>query len=216
MSHCTPSSEGPQSDIVPARPEHLDSLVSCHILALPQEPITILGRGFLRAHYAYYIAHPEGVCLIGMDEQSGQVTGFVVGGRPELRKRFVLKNVVRFVVTVFVKALVSPTVRRRLAAGLSGLLPGSHRGASAPEEPRGTYARLLFIGVHPDYRRRGVASRLLGTFHTQCAAQGFQTMRLMTENINAPGIAMYEKAGWQIVHRSETDTYFRRDARSDN
>jgi ribosomal protein S18 acetylase RimI-like enzyme len=61
---------------------------------------------------------------------------------------------------------------------------------SAPDE-----AEVLNIAVDPAFRRRGVASALLGTVCEQ--AQG--TIFLEVAEPNSPAIALYRKHGWEYA-----------------
>lgn len=198
----------------------LDSLVECYFLALPEEPMVSLGRAFLRARFRYYIEDADGFCLVMRDEEDGRVTGFVFGGGPGMKRRFIRSNLLRFAGTVLWKALFHRCVRRRVREPLGTiirriglalhLLPDEEKYRSPPEEPEGTYAVLRFLGTHPEYRRRGIATALLDAFRCECAKRGYRIMRLMTEKLNSAAIALYEENGWKIVHRSATYTYFRR------
>jgi ribosomal-protein-alanine N-acetyltransferase len=56
-------------------------------------------------------------------------------------------------------------------------------------------AEVLNLGVHPDWRRRGVGSALLDAVRDAASGDLF----LEVAETNAAGIALYESAGWERV-----------------
>ncbi|MCD6303511.1 MAG: GNAT family N-acetyltransferase [Planctomycetes bacterium] len=197
---------------------HLESLVTCHMESMPDWPISQLGRAFVRAHYRYYIERPEGFVVVAVDGPEEKVTGFMLGGAPRLRRRFIRSHLLRFAGATLLRAVVNPAVRRRLVEGagraarklLARFLRRPVRGEADhwPRQPPGSYARVLFVATHPDYRRRGIGRAILRRVEQQCAAMGFSTVRLKTRNVNEAAIAMYKRLGWRQSGRDATHTYF--------
>jgi len=214
-----PTHDSPVPRAVPAQACHLEGLVACHVAAFPDEPITRLGTRFVRAHYRYYMQQPAGIFLVTVDGASGRVSGVIVGGEPALRGRFLRRHFLRFVGMVLCKAMVDRKVLGRIWEGLCGLfwrvarrlhlLPAS-RGSQPPDEPPGTWSVAMFLCTHPDFRRRGVAQALLEGFRAESAARGFTVIRVMTESVNLPAIATYQKAGWKLLAQTSKYTYLRR------
>jgi ribosomal protein S18 acetylase RimI-like enzyme len=202
-----------------AGPEHLDRLVDCHMASLVGRPITDMGRSFVRAHLRYFLEHPEGICLAVTDESASCVAGFVLGGAPAVRRSFVRRHFVRFALTVLGRAFLSANVRMRLTLPIRWLLRrivGRLRGRRdqaarqmPPDEPTDQYVSLLFLGVRPNYQRRGIATALLDAFGHSSARGGFQMICVSTEIDNDSAIRLYAKAGYEETHRSDRNVYFR-------
>jgi ribosomal-protein-alanine N-acetyltransferase len=60
--------------------------------------------------------------------------------------------------------------------------------------------QIMAIATHPDHRRAGVGSALLAHALDQGRAHHAQVATLEVRRGNAPAIAMYERAGFRIVH----------------
>lgn len=60
-----------------------------------------------------------------------------------------------------------------------------------------THVHLDWMGVHPDYRRRGLARFLLEFVINGSAAQGVQTMSLSCDIGNTRALELYRSSGWQ-------------------
>lgn len=54
-------------------------------------------------------------------------------------------------------------------------------------------------GVHPDYRRRGVAQQLMDEQHSWCSANGYMAIETRTWATNTPMIILNLRAGFVIV-----------------
>jgi ribosomal-protein-alanine N-acetyltransferase len=64
--------------------------------------------------------------------------------------------------------------------------------------PADGFAWISTIGVHPDYRRRGIGARLLA----ECEARLREPrLRLTVRAGNAPAIALYEQFGYAEIER---------------
>ena len=83
----------------------------------------------------------------------------------------------------------------RLKAVDGGRLIGFISGEPRPADG---FAWISTIGVHPDYRRRGIGSRLLA----ECEARLKEPrLRLTVRAGNAPAIALYEQFGYEEIER---------------
>ncbi|MBD2426310.1 GNAT family N-acetyltransferase [Phormidium sp. FACHB-1136] len=56
---------------------------------------------------------------------------------------------------------------------------------------------VLLLYVHPDHRRRGLATELLHTAHQWATAEGHPQISLQVFSENAPAQALYQKLGYQ-------------------
>jgi len=58
---------------------------------------------------------------------------------------------------------------------------------------------VMNVAVHPDYRRRGIAERLIGILVAELKDRGSRALMLEVRSSNAPAIALYEKLGFSQV-----------------
>mgnify|MGYP000850508320 CR=1 FL=1 len=70
------------------------------------------------------------------------------------------------------------------------------------QEPKTGYVHL--VGIHPDYRRRGVGRMLYKTFTERCQAAGCQRMKAITTLGNEGSIRFHASLGWKV---EELDDY---------
>ncbi len=192
--------------VVAAGREHLAEAVSCHADAMAHEVIALLGPRFMRAHHRFYIDQPDGICLVALDDQTGRVAGLVMGGGSHLRRRFLRKYALRFGLLVLWKALTSPAVRARIRLAVRG-----KKQCDCPPEPSESWAVLLWLGTHPDFRRRGVGRALAEAFGNESARRGYKKARLTVAVDNAPAIELYKKAGWKIIGTAGSLHHLERD-----
>jgi ribosomal-protein-alanine N-acetyltransferase len=62
-------------------------------------------------------------------------------------------------------------------------------------------AHIATLAVHPDYRRRGIATRLLQTALQECARLGMRTATLEVRAGNLAAQALYRRFGFEVVGR---------------
>jgi GNAT superfamily N-acetyltransferase len=82
-----------------------------------------------------------------------------------------------------------------------GQLVGFLFGFIAPEEPVG-YVHL--IGIHPEYRRRGVARLLYTSFEADCRKEGVRGLKAITTMGNEGSVKFHDALGWQ---KAEIEDY---------
>jgi len=75
-----------------------------------------------------------------------------------------------------------------------GVLVAFLLGFVAPGPPRTGYVHL--VGIHPDYRRRGVGKVLYQSFEDDCRATKCQRLKAITTVGNEGSIAFHEATGW--------------------
>ena len=63
------------------------------------------------------------------------------------------------------------------------------------------YALVQDMAVRPQYRRRGMALRLLADAAAWTRAQGLNQLRLMVANQNPEACAVFEKAGFRLTYQ---------------
>lgn len=78
-----------------------------------------------------------------------------------------------------------------------GILVGFLFGFVAPGPPKTGYVHL--VGIHPDYRRRGVGKVLYQSFQEECRAQGAARLKAITTVGNEGSIAFHTAMGWAVT-----------------
>ena len=74
--------------------------------------------------------------------------------------------------------------------------------------PKTGYVHL--VGIHPDFRRKGVGRLLYETFTERCRSLGCERMKAITTPGNAGSIRFHDALGWDS---SEIEDYAGRDRR---
>jgi len=214
----SPSNTATPPPVLAAEPRHLEGLVTCHCLTFPDEAITRLGRTFLKAFFRYFMRRRAGVVLAAVEPGSDKVVGYVIAGVPGLRKRFLWTRALFLGPIVLWKALTDRTVRQRLREPVprveQGQRPAGPAGDGWPADEPAAAVTLQFLGVHPDCRRRGVATAVLSALRAHGRREGYRTLRVKTPNVNARAIAAYQSAGWTISGVGERYTYLWRSTRA--
>lgn len=62
---------------------------------------------------------------------------------------------------------------------------------------------ILNVAVHPDYRRRGIASRIIERLQARAERQDFAFITLEVREHNQPAIRLYESMGFEVTGRRE-------------
>src|SRR5262245_26116438 len=74
--------------------------------------------------------------------------------------------------------------------------PPVHDGPSAPRAPVG-YVHL--VGIHPDYRRRGVGKLLYASFEDDCRREGVKELKALTTLGNEASVRFHQALGWSVA-----------------
>ena len=64
--------------------------------------------------------------------------------------------------------------------------------------PEGAVGYVHIIGIHPDYRRRGVARLLYSAFEADCCKEGARRMKAITTPGNDGSVRFHEALGWTV------------------
>ncbi|HEX3595806.1 MAG TPA: GNAT family N-acetyltransferase [Polyangiaceae bacterium] len=78
-----------------------------------------------------------------------------------------------------------------------GILVGFLFGFIAPGPPKTGYVYL--VGIHPDYRRRGIGKVLYQTFEEDCRGAGCRRLKAITTIGNDGSIAFHKASGWNVT-----------------
>jgi GNAT superfamily N-acetyltransferase len=82
-----------------------------------------------------------------------------------------------------------------------GHLVGFLFGFICPDAPVG-YVHL--VGIHPDYRRRGVGKLLYASFTEDCQREGAKQLKAITTLGNEASVRFHQALGWTM---SEVEDY---------
>lgn len=189
-----------------------DGMARCHTEAFPGRFMTEMGYTWLCTLYRFFIKHPGGVCLIGVDHND-RVAGLAVGGQPDIRNQFLRYGMVRFPGTIFSKFVTSSVVRGVLLRELRRRLGRNKRGALPSEitrlqETAVHWGNLLSICVRPECMGTSIAGELIESFGRACAAESFDRLTLTVVPENSRAIAFYKKHGWRETNRSKSSVRF--------
>ncbi len=81
-----------------------------------------------------------------------------------------------------------------------------HVGKSATE-----VGRILILGIHPDYQRRGVAARLVEALCQGCRSRGITRLRIEVDQSDKELLGFVERMGFDVGHRIDLDVGHRID-----
>lgn len=207
----------PNLQIRQAEQVDLPGIAQVHIAAFPEYFQTHLGADFLIRFYRNYFELP-GYCYVATYQN--RPIGFVVGSmsNPILFRRFYRQNFFFLAFTLIKKFLSDRVIRASIMkrlfhvkAALLALFPSnkanhSQNKASKDKNTDVIYCRLVGIGVHPDYRRRGVAEALTDTLLKTMTQNGCESVRLGVLKDNEGARSFYEKSGWKLVAEG-TDSF---------
>ena len=91
------------------------------------------------------------------------------------------------------------TSGRRIVGGVAVL---THRWVSSPAIPRPERSYILNMYVSPEFRRKGVARRLMERAIEWCRGQGFFSLSLHASEM---GVRLYEELGFKPTNEMRLD-----------
>ena len=81
---------------------------------------------------------------------------------------------------------------------------GSPTDGAVLETAEGTVGYVHLVGIHPDYRRRGVARLLYAAFEDDCRAAGCASLKAITTLGDQGSVKFHQALGWSV---REVDDY---------
>lgn len=81
-----------------------------------------------------------------------------------------------------------------------GVMVGFLFGFICPDSQVG-YVHL--VGIHPDYRRRGVAKVLYKSFEEDCRAEGVRELKALTTLGNEASVGFHHALGWTTTEAED-------------
>jgi GNAT superfamily N-acetyltransferase len=65
--------------------------------------------------------------------------------------------------------------------------------------PDASVGYVHLVGIHPDYRRRGVARLLYSAFEEDCAREGCRRLKAITTLGNEGSVRFHQALGWSMA-----------------
>ncbi len=81
---------------------------------------------------------------------------------------------------------------------VAGFLFGFHAQSHDPPEPARVVAYIHMVGIHPDYRRRGVGKHLYEKFLERARAAGAVRLKAITNVGNEGSIEFHRAMGFEV------------------
>lgn len=92
-------------------------------------------------------------------------------------------------------AYLADPMQAMVVAVADGMVVGQARGAVVRNPDEGDVFYIDNLGVAPDFRRRGIASRLIDALADVARARGCEVMWVGTEPDNLPARGLYRRRG---------------------
>lgn len=169
---------------------------------------TALGDDTLHLFYRQAVEEDYSVATVLEEPNSGQVIAFAIGTmRPGFRLRLVRHHLIWFCICVARGLFTSSDVRKRMWNYVGFLKRPLRRKSRPPSTDPGRAPRLegnyMTAAVHPQWRRRGNATRILDYFVNRMFDAGSYRVRARVRTDNLPSLAMHKRLGWHIEKLSE-------------
>jgi ribosomal protein S18 acetylase RimI-like enzyme len=160
-----------------------------------------LGLPIVLRYYQAAQSDPDviGLCAVSA---SGEVLGWAIGSpHPEMINARLRRPVVWFILQMVRLTFTRPGVLWQLITSVFSSAGETGLKVDAIE--------LTYIGTAADQRGRGLGKELLNAFMESSRAKGYRSVILSVEVENEPAIAMYEKAGFEIIKTFSEGRYQR-------
>jgi ribosomal protein S18 acetylase RimI-like enzyme len=153
-------------------------------------------------------------------EDEGRIIGFTAGAADTTQHfgAFYRHKLFQIVSIVGLRFFRDATVRRgmvkrldHLRLALSSFVRRESQSSRIQEDGDHTLAQLLFIAVHPHYRRKGIAKRLIDDCLNEFKRNGTHRIGATVLPDNASSIAFFKKNSWVIEDTTPEFVYFQRD-----
>jgi ribosomal protein S18 acetylase RimI-like enzyme len=186
-------------------PGDIPSVASLHRITFDHAAVSKLGQATTERYYRSIFADARDALLLGTFADERLAAYVIAGVWDEPEKEFLRRNL-RFVATRLLLQpwlLFQPFIWERIRGGLGMLLPRrSPPGAIAavPCTPPPAPVRslgILYLGVHPDFRGRGLARNLLRQVEAFGRTHRFAQLDLSVYLDNTAAIELYLSDGWQ-------------------
>jgi len=176
-----------------------------HRAAFPDNFFAGLGERFLRHYYEQVAEGSKTLCAVLEDPASGHVVGFALGTmEPGFYARVVRTGPFTTAWALLAGLFRSRAVWKGILRSLRSVRRLFHAvdvaGASEAgiEPPDGPLMRYTHVGVHPDFRCRGNAKRLVTHFAEQAFCRGAARVAGTIVASNMASQNLHKRLGWNM------------------
>jgi ribosomal protein S18 acetylase RimI-like enzyme len=178
-----------------------------------------LGQSFLNLFCEQFVNSFHNYGYIVKDREL--IIGFILGttSPDNLYRKFYRDNMIpltflilsKFFSDKFVRRNISKRVNHIVRALKAFVVPAKKTTKTVVEKTDTRIpARVLAIGISPEYRSRGIASLLTKTYCEKVKSEGFKKVELSAKPGNKQAISFYKKDGWNIDNVNDTAVSFSR------
>ncbi|KLU66900.1 putative acetyltransferase [Desulfosporosinus acididurans] len=204
-------------EVEPLSPYHIPEVAQLYEEVFGDHFLGHMGQRFLRPFCAQFMNSPTNYGYVAKNK--GRIVGFVFGtinGRPF--SQFYRQNFWKLVVLVLLRYARDDYVRKHIrdrmnyvSEAFKSLFCLQAKDSQIPSE-RSLFAsaRILAIGVAPNFRGLGIANQLTGHFCSQMKQEGFKKVGLSTLPWNDRAIRFYKKDGWIVEESTDSSVSFLR------
>ena len=184
----------------PMQRADLDAVTGLHRTVFPQSVSAAVGRRY----FEWLLAEPDAIRFVAVD--GDRVVGYQCGA-PDGYSTSLYRELWPSIVTALLghpRLLVRPSFLRQLPMRLGNLAGRRERRGIGLTGAGSRTVVSIILGVHADYRRSGVASRLIRAFAAESWARGFDRVSTSIFESNVPTRRLYERAGWRLALSART------------
>ena len=195
--------------IQPISNDQLEETANCHISAFPDSFASKLGINYVKKMLEWYIVSEDRFLLgvlfennivgyVGGSKGYGSTSGMLqyaywqgltsIAARPNLLFNFTLFSHVGLISRNVFERIYKYPRKKELSA------------TKIPHDNTELSIGLVVIGVHQDFRRKGIGSILLKAFTEKSFEIGGFYGHLSVKTTNTNAIKAYQKNGWKITH----------------
>ncbi|MCW3115607.1 MAG: family N-acetyltransferase [Segetibacter sp.] len=189
-----------------AQIENLRDIAGCHISCFPKSLATRLGKSYVQKTLEWFLVNPNRFLFHVVE--GGVVAGYCGGFIPQkpgdgsssgmLQYAFkqAIRGILRNPLLLFHPEVTANypflwmNIKRKITGKTKPFKPVSDA------RPFRKYVGLVVIGVHPDFRGKGVAQQLMAEFENRTRVFDQNEMVLSVKKDNGRAIKAYSKFGW--------------------
>jgi len=212
----------PSCTIRRLRAEDIAGAAALHRIVFPDYFLTHMGQWFVERFYSEFVDRSGNYGFVAGCGK--ELVGSVIGtlDSEALFGHFYRRHFPSLAVTLAWRAAADPYIRRNLISRIGHIRQALRslgtRGrqvnqSTDPESVGQATARLLSIGVRPDWRGAGIAEQMVDRYCEELWHDGLEWVSLSVRTENQRAIAFYEKIGWQRTGASATAMQYTRPTR---